>query len=278
MSRMGNAIMAALAGATLVASVATTRAQDVASEPSVRNVVLVHGAFADGSGWRGVYDELIGRGYRVTIVQNPLTSLADDVAATKRALDRQDGPTILVGHSWGGTVITEAGVDPKVAGLVYVAALSPDAGQTTADLYQGYTTPPEFVLETADDGFGFVKPDAFKAGFAADTEDADAAFMRDSQVPINLSAFATTLHNAAWRTKPSWAVFGTDDKAFDQRMLHAMAQRIGAEVTEVAASHAIFTTQPKVVADVIDKAARQVSSATVDGADEAAPDAMPQSQ
>lgn len=278
MSRMGNAIMAALAGATLVASVAATRAENMASPPSVRNVVLVHGAFADGSGWRGVYDDLTGRGYRVTIVQNPLTSLADDVAATKRALDRQDGPTILVGHSWGGTVITEAGVDPKVAGLVYVAALSPDAGQTTADLYAGFTTPPEFVLETTDDGFGFVKPDTFKAGFAADTTDADAAFMRDSQVPINMSVFSTTLQNAAWRTKPSWAVFGTDDKAFDQRMLHAMAERIGAEVTEVAASHAIFMTQPKVVADVIDKAAREVSAATVDGAAAAAPDSMPQSQ
>lgn len=275
MSRMGHAVMVALAGASLIAAVGTTRAEDVASAPSVRNVVLVHGAFADGSGWRGVYDELTGRGYRVTIVQNPLTSLADDVSATKRALERQDGPTILVGHSWGGTVITEAGVDPKVAGLVYVAALSPDAGQATADLYQGYTTPPEFVLETAGDGFGFVKPDSFKAGFAADTTDADAAFMRDSQVPINMSAFATPLENAAWRTKPSWAVFGTDDKAFDQRMLHDMAERIGAEVTEVAASHAIFMTQPKVVADVIDKAARHVSAATGDGA--AAPQAMPHS-
>lgn len=231
----------------------------VAAPQPVRNVVLVHGAFADGSGWRGVYDELTKRGYRVTIVQNPLTSLADDVAATKRALDRQTGPAILVGHSWGGTVITEAGDDPKVAGLVYVSALSPDAGETTAQQYDGFVTPPEFVLDTHGDGFGYVKADMFKAGFAADTSDGDAAFMRDSQVPINMSVFTTKLTRAAWRTKPSWAVIATDDKAFDQRMLKHMAKRIGAKVTEVPASHAVFMTQPKVVADVIDQAAKQVS-------------------
>ena len=222
----------------------------------VKNVVLVHGAFADGSGWRGVYDELTRRGYRVTIVQNPLTSLADDVAATDRALARQDGPTVLVGHSWGGTVITEAGIHPNVAALVYVSALSPDAGESSAEQYAGFTTPPEFVIETLPDGFGIVKPDMFKAGFAADASTADAAFLRDAQVPINMSVFATKLKNAAWRTKPSWAVIATDDKAFDQRMLHAMAKRIGATIKEVKASHAVFMTQPKAVAEVIDQAAR----------------------
>ncbi|UEM07678.1 alpha/beta hydrolase (plasmid) [Skermanella rosea] len=226
-------------------------------ERAVRNVVLVHGAFADGSGWRGVHDDLTRRGYRVTIVQNPLTSLADDVAATKRALARQDGPTILVGHSWGGTVITEAGVDPKVAGLVYVSALSPDAGETTAQQYEGFVTPAEFVIDTQGDGFGVVKAENFKIGFAADASDADAAFMRDSQVPINLSAFGTKLTQAAWRSRPSWAVIATDDKAFDLRMLRHMANRIGAKVTEVPASHAVFMTQPKVVADVIDRAATE---------------------
>lgn len=228
--------------------------------PAVKNVVLVHGAFADGSGWRGVYDLLTSRGYRVSIVQNPLTSLADDVAATNRVLARQDGPTILVGHSWGGTVITEAGVEPKVVGLVYVSALSPDVGQTTGDQYTGFTTPPEFVLEKLPDGFGIVNPAKFKDGFAADASDADAAFLRDSQVPINLSAFGTKLTNAAWRTKPSWAVIATDDKAFDQRMLQSMAKRIGARVTEVKASHALFMTQAKVVADVIDRAAREAGA------------------
>lgn len=253
-------LLAATAAAVMAAAASAHSAEKIPDDQAVRNVVLVHGAFADGSGWRGVYDELTGRGYRVSIVQNPLTSLADDVAATRRILDRQEGPAILVGHSWGGTVITEAGTHPNVEGLVYVSALSPDAGETTAQQYEGYRTPPEFVLETAPDGFGFVDLEKFKAGFANDTTDADAAFMRDSQVPINMSAFATRLEHAAWRSKPSWAVIATDDKAFDQRILQAMAKRIGAAVTEVAASHAVFMTQPKVVADVIDGAARERSA------------------
>ena len=249
--------VAAAASATDVAAAQAAKAD--AAAKSAKNVVLVHGAFADGAGWRGVYDELTKRGYRVTIVQNPLTSLADDVAATKRALAQQDGPTVLVGHSWGGTVITEAGVDPKVAALVYVSALSPDAGETTAQQYAGFTTPPEFVLDTLPDGYGIIRPTKFKEGFAADTTDADAAFMRDSQVPINMSVFGTKLTNAAWRAKPSWAVIATDDKAFDQRMLQSMAKRIGASVTEVKASHAVFMTQPKVVADVIEHAAQHAA-------------------
>jgi pimeloyl-ACP methyl ester carboxylesterase len=251
-------ILAAAAG--IAAASHALSADKIPADQVVKNVVLVHGAFADGSGWRGVHDELTKRGYKVTIVQNPLTSLADDVAATKRALDRQDGPTILVGHSWGGVVITEAGVDPKVNGLVYVSALSPDAGEATAQQYEGFTSPPEFVIETTKDGFGFIKPETFKAGFAADTSDADAAFLRDSQVPINMSAFATRLENAAWRTKPSWAVIARQDKAFDAAMLKHMAKRIGADVTEVDASHAVFMTQPKVVADVIDKAAKRAEA------------------
>lgn len=222
----------------------------------VRNIVLVHGAFADGSGWRAVYEDLTARGYDVTIVQNPLTSLEDDVAATRRVLDRQDGPTVLVGHSWGGTVITEAGVHPQVRGLVYVSALSPDAGETTAQQYEGYTTPPEFVIETGADGYGFIKPDKFVAGFAADATESDAAFLRASQVPINMTVFGVKLQHAAWRTKPSWAVIATQDKAFDQRMLQDMAKRIGAKVTNVPASHAVYLTQPKAVADVIDEAAK----------------------
>ena len=204
----------------------------------IRNVVLVHGAFADGSGWRGVHDRLTDRGFHVTIVQIPLTSLADDVAATTRVLDLQDGPTILVGHSWGGTVITEAGRHDQVAGLVYVAALAPDSGETTAQQYDGFAATPHFVIDVGDDGFGFLRPETFQAGFAADVSDADAAFMRDSQVPIAMSVFGTKLTQAAWRTRPSWAVIATDDKAFDVRMLHRMARRIGAAVEEVRASHA----------------------------------------
>jgi pimeloyl-ACP methyl ester carboxylesterase len=251
-TRIRKFIVAAAATASIMGPMGGAHAQPT----QARNVVLVHGAFADGSGWRGVYDNLTGRGYRVTIVQNPLTSLADDVMATQRAIARQDGPTVLVGHSWGGTVITEAGVDPKVVGLVYVSALSPDAGETTAEQYTGFSAP-DFVIDTHADGFGFVNRAKFKIGFAGDASDADAAFLRDSQVPINMSVFATKLHHAAWRTKPSWAVIATDDKAFDVRMLHKMAKRIGATVTEVKASHAVFMTQPKAVSDVIDRAARE---------------------
>jgi pimeloyl-ACP methyl ester carboxylesterase len=228
----------------------------ITEDRSIRNVVLVHGAFADGSGWRPVYENLTSRGYTVTIVQIPLTSLADDVAATTRVLDRQSGPTILVGHSWGGTVITEAGGHPAVAGLVYVSALAPDAGETTAQQYEGFAPTPEFVIDVGEDGYGFISPDSFAAGFAHDADAADAAFLRDSQVPINMSVFGTTVQNAAWRSKPSWAVIARDDRAFDQAMLQHMATRIGAAITTVSASHALFLTQPRVVSDVIDTAAR----------------------
>ncbi|MCD1618071.1 alpha/beta fold hydrolase [Salipiger marinus] len=249
-------LLAAAATAGALGTAGQSHAQAIPEDQPIRHVVLVHGAFADASGWRGVYDQLTARGYSVTLVQNPLTSLAEDVAATRRALDRQNAPAILVGHSWGGTVITEAGVHPNVAGLVYVSALSPDAGETTAQQYDGFTTPPEFVLDIGEDQYGFVAPSMFQAGFAHDVSDADAAFLRDSQVPISMEVFGTVLENAAWRSKPSWAVIATEDKAFDQAMLQHMAQRIGAKVTEVAASHAVFITQPEVVADVIDEAAR----------------------
>jgi pimeloyl-ACP methyl ester carboxylesterase len=232
----------------------------IQTNAAIRNIVLVHGAFADGAGWRGVYDILTARGYTVSIVQNPLTSLADDVAATKRVLDRQSGPAILVGHSWGGTVITESGIHPRVAGLVYVSALAPDAGETTAQLYEGFAPTPDFVIDVGPDGFGFINRDKFKIGFAHDTTDADAAFLADSQVPINMSAFGTVLENAAWRSKPSWAVIAAEDHAFDLAMLRHMANRIGAKTTEVTASHALFTTQAQIVADTIEAAAKGATS------------------
>jgi pimeloyl-ACP methyl ester carboxylesterase len=194
-------------------------------------------------------------------VQNPLTSLEDDVAATTRVLDAQDGPTILVGHSWGGTVITEAGVHPKVRGLVYVSALAPDAGETTAQQYEGFAATPDFVIDVTEDGYGFLNRELFKAGFAADTSDADAAFLRDSQVPINMSVFATPVKNAAWRDKPTWAVIASDDRSFDQAMLQHMAQRMGAEITNTPASHALYATQAGVVSDVIVTAAENSSAA-----------------
>lgn len=225
------------------------------TEGTIRNVVLVHGAFADGSGWRPVHDRLTARGYRVSIVQNPLTSLADDVAATTRVLDRQDGPTVLVGHSWGGTVITEAGTHDDVAALVYVAALVPDSGQTSGQQYEGFAPTPEFVIDVGDDGFGFLAPDTFQQGFAADLDDADAAFLRDSQVPVAMSVFAEPVTTAAWHHRPSWAVYGTEDKAFDQAMLRHMAERAGATTTTVPGSHAVFLSQADAVVDVIVAAA-----------------------
>lgn len=261
MTRKTTTTIAALAtAAALSTTLPAVAADSLPKDQSVKDVVLVHGAFADGSGWKGVYDNLTKRGYSVTIVQNPLTSLADDVAAAKRALERQNGPVILVGHSWGGTVITEAGIDEKVAGLVYVSALSPDAGETTAQQYEGFAPASEFVIETTKDGFGYVSPAKFKAGFAHDVSDADAAFMSDAQVPINMSAFGTRLEHAAWRAKPSWAVIATEDKAFDQAMLIHMAERINAKITKVSASHALFMTQPAVIADTIDQAAKAVSA------------------
>ncbi|MGE2737680.1 alpha/beta fold hydrolase [Mycolicibacterium vaccae] len=254
--RLRSLATTAAAAAAFLATVAPGGSAH-AQPAEVKNIVLVHGAFADGSGWRGVYDELVTRGYRVTIVQNPLTSLADDVAATQRVLDRQDGPTLLVGHSYGGTVITSAGVDPKVTGLVYVSGLAPDAGETTSQQYADYPTPPSFVIETGSDGFGFVNMEKFKAGFAGDTSDEVAAFLRDSQVPINMSIFNDTLTQAAWRSKPSWAVVATQDEAIDPRMLRQTAERIGAQITEIDASHVVFLTHPRAVADVIDRAAKE---------------------
>ena len=230
------------------------------SDTSITNIVLVHGAFADGSGWRRVYDLLTDRGYRVTVVQNPLTSFDDDVAATRRVLAQQDGPTILVGHSWGGTVITEAGTHQHVAGLVYVAALIPDSGQTSGQQYEGFAATPDFVIDVGDDGFGFLRPDAFQKGFAADASDAEAAFMRDTQVPVNMAVFARPVSEAAWHTRPSWAVWGTQDKAFDQAMLRHMAERAGATITTVEGSHAVYLTQAETVADVIMIAAEKAST------------------
>lgn len=256
-------IKALLAATTAIVGIAaaslTHAAEPISPQQVVRNVVLVHGAFADGSGWRGVYDELTGRGYRVTVVQNPLTSLADDVAATKRVLDRQDGPTLLVGHSYGGTVITEAGVDPKVAGLVYVSALAPDVGETTGSQFKDIPPPPEFVIDTQKDGYGFVNLEKFKAGFAGGTTNADAAFLRDSQVPINMAIFNAKVTHAAWKTKPSWAIIATQDKAIDPKLLRYTANKIGATWSEVVGSHVSFFTQPKAVADSIDAAARSIA-------------------
>ena len=242
----------AAASTVLALSSSTASAQPA----PVGNIVLVHGAFADGSGWRGVYDQLIARGYKVSIVQNPLTSFEDDVAATRRVLARQDGPAILVGHSYGGTVITEAGDDPKVAGLVYVAAFAPEIGQSTLDQYAQVPPPPNFQPDVQPDGFAYLKADTFHAGFAADTSPEDGAFLRNAQVPIAMKALETKVSKAAWKTKPSWYVVATEDGAIAPELLRSTARRIGAVTTEVKGSHVVFITQPTAVADTIDQAAK----------------------
>jgi len=223
---------------------------------TIKNVVLVHGAFADGSGWRPVYDRLTARGYNVSVVQNPLTSWEDDIQATRRVLARQDGPTILVGHSYGGPIITEVGADDKVAGLVYVASFTPDVGEPLSALYGDHPPAAEWVVEEAGDGFLFVSPDHFKAGFSADLSDADAAFLAASQVPIAAAAFGVPAKAAAWRTKPSWMVISTQDRSIVPELQRIHARKIGATVTEVEGSHAVFLSKPDEVAAVIEAAAK----------------------
>jgi pimeloyl-ACP methyl ester carboxylesterase len=232
------------------------------SQPgNVRNVVLVHGGWVDGSGWEGVYKALKKSGYAVTIVQEATTSLADDVATTKRAIASQNGPVILVGHSYGGTVITEAGNDPKVVGLVYVAAFAPDKGESVSTLIKdpvpGAPVPP--ILPPVD-GYLLLDKAKFPASFAGDVSPEKAAFMADSQVPWGVNALSGTITEPAWRTKPSWYLLTTDDKMIPPAAQRLMAKRAGATVVEVKASHAIFVSQPQAVASLIEKAAKGVQA------------------
>jgi pimeloyl-ACP methyl ester carboxylesterase len=221
----------------------------------VKNVVLVHGGFVDGSGWQGVYRELRRRGYRVSVVQNPTTSLAEDVAVTKRALAAQDGPSVLVGHSYGGVVITEAGNHPKVAGLVYVAAFAPDAGESVASIIKdpppGAAVPP---ILPPQDGFLFLDRAKFAESFAADVAPDDAAFMADAQVPWGVDALAGAVTAPAWKTKPSTYIVATEDRMIPPPAQRAMAARAGARVVEVQGSHALYVSQPVAVASAIAQA------------------------
>jgi pimeloyl-ACP methyl ester carboxylesterase len=223
---------------------------------SMKNVVLVHGGFVDGAGWEGVYKILKNRGYNVSIVQNPTLSLADDVAVTNRVLASQDGPAVLVGHSYGGAVITEAGNDPKVAGLVYVTAFAPDKGESVATLIKdpppGAPVPP---ILPPQDGFLFLDRKAFPASFAADVDPEKAAFMADSQVPWGVAALGGAISEPAWRTKPSWYLVVTEDKMIPPDAQRAMSKRAGSKVVEVKGSHAIYVSQPEVVAALIEEAA-----------------------
>ena len=225
-----------------------------ARRETVRDVVLVHGAFVDGSGWQGVYAHLSAAGYRVTNAQIATQSLADDVTATRRAIAAHDGPVILVGHSYGGVVITEAGTAPNVAGLVYVSAFAPDAGESVASLSKepapGAAAPPIRPVE----GGLVVERAHFKAAFAADLDDDIAAFMADSQPPWGLEAFAGTVTAPAWKTKPSWYLVATEDRMIPPDAQRSMSRRARSTVVEVTGSHAVYVSQARAVADLIETA------------------------
>jgi len=222
----------------------------------VRNVALVHGGFVDGSGWEGVYHLLKQDGFNVSIVQNPTVSLDGDVAATLQALDQQDGPTILVGHSYGGVVITESGTHDNVAGLVYIAAFAPDQGESVSTLIAnpapGAPVPP---ILPPQDGFLFLDRDKFAASFAADVPEGLASFMADAQVPWGLDALNGAVTRPAWRTKRSWYLVATDDRMIPPPAQRAMAERAGATIAEAAGSHAVYVSQPAAVASLIKQAA-----------------------
>jgi pimeloyl-ACP methyl ester carboxylesterase len=225
----------------------------------IRNVVLVHGGFVDGSGWQGVYDALKADGFNVTVVQNQTLSLESDVETTHNALDLQDGPAILVGHSYGGVVITEAGSHDRVAGLVYIAAFAPDAGESVnaliANPAPGAPVPP---ILPPQDGFLFLDRDKFAQSFAADVPADLAAFMADSQVPWGVEALNGAVTEPAWRSKPSWYLVATDDRMIPPPAQRAMSERAGATVVEAPGSHSIYVSQPRTTADLIERAAREV--------------------
>ena len=223
---------------------------------TVRNVVLVHGGFVDGSGWQGVYQSLSRDGFRVAVVQNPTLSLEGDAQATRQIIDAQDGPVVLVGHSYGGAVITEAGTHPNVAALVYVCAFAPDKGESVGSLIAGFPADgPQPPILPPRDGFLFLDTGKFAASFAGDVAPAVAAFMADSQVPWGVDALGGAITEPAWRSKPSWYLLVTDDHMIPPSAQRAMAERTGATVSEVPGSHAIYVSNPAAVAAVISQAA-----------------------
>ena len=238
------------AGVSMLALAIPASAQDL----GVKNIVLVHGAWADGSGWRGIYEILKNDGYNVTVVGNPLTSMEDDVAAVDRVLERQDGPTILVGHSYGGGVITEAGDHENVVGLVYVQAFAPDVGESVFGLIPKDGPPPP--IEITADGFAFFSKEAYAPGFADSVDAETAAFMADAQVPIAVAAGDYVLTNAAWKDKPSWYQVGDADHVIPPDAQRQMAARAGSTVVEVKGGHLAFIANAQDTADLIETAAK----------------------
>lgn len=224
---------------------------------SIKNVVLVHGAFADGSGWRALWDILTKRGYKVSVVQNPLSSLEDDVAATNVILDNQDGPTVLVGHSWGGAVITQAGNHPKVVSLVYVAAFQPDTGETPLQWFLSAPPAPENGVMQADEkGWVYYDKAKYHAGFCADIPKDQADFMYASQGSFAGKCFITPIPHAAWRDKPTFGCIATEDKSINPDIQRTMYKRSNTKAVEVKGSHVIFMSQPEAVAAMVEEAAK----------------------
>jgi pimeloyl-ACP methyl ester carboxylesterase len=223
----------------------------------VKNIVIVHGAFADASGWEAVYHILVKDGYKVTLVQNPTSSLAEDVAATNFALARQDGPCILVGHSWGGVVITQAGKNEKVKSLVYVAAFVPDSAESCLGLVQKATSAPKGILAPDAQGNVYLGKATFQETFANGQTKEKSDFMYDSQIPLTVKSFTDVVTTAAWRFKPSYAIKPSNDETIDMGLEDMMFKRAGAKVTHVTGGHTLFMTQPKLVAEVIERAANE---------------------
>lgn len=241
---------------TLALAVATTVVAFAAQAAEVKNIVIVHGALADGSGWRKTTEILESHGFNVTIVQEPITSLADDVAATNRVLDLQEGPSLLVGHSYGGMVITDAGNRADVAGLVYVAAFQPEKGESLLDLATSKPPAGNSIKPTKDGKYLYLDPAAFANDFAADLPKDDAAFLARSQVFAAKDAFTAKAGEPAWSAKRSWSIVATQDRSINPDLERDMARRADSQIIEIAASHAVFASQPEKVADVIEHAAR----------------------
>ena len=231
------------------------------TNPTVKNIVIVHGAFTAGSGWQKVHDLLKARGYKVTVAAPPNTSLGEDIAATNRAINQQDGPVILVGHSYGGAVITEAGNNPKVAGLVYVAAFLPDKGETLGKVVMSFPAERTAGGALPPDSSGFIlyDPAKYHADFCADLPQSEADFMADSQMPIAAAVFGYVFKDPAWRTKPTWQIITTEDHALPTGLQKIMGKRADSHITEIKSSHVVFISHAKEVAEVITAAAKATS-------------------
>ena len=266
-------IYCAMAIMTIILSMGKNTMAQTKSTAVVKNIVLVHGGLVDGSGWKDVYKILKKDGYSVAIVQEPTISLPDDVAVTKRVIDGQNGPVILVGHSYGGVVITEAGNDPKVAGLVYVTAFAPDKGESAAAIIKSApASAPAPPILPPQDGYLFLDKAKFPTAFAADVSPDLASFMADSQVPWGVEALGGAITQPAWRTKPSWYLITTEDRMIPPDAQWAMSKRAGSTVVEVKSSHSVFLSHPQAVADLIEQAATGALVAMKEGATNAAAD------